>query len=93
MKIKLIALLIVLLTGFKAMIAQIVYSIDASKIKNATLQAGHLKMGNTDPEGRKLEINNRYMMLNGKPIIPVMGGSHNKNESIRYQYFDINNIQ
>ncbi|CAN5624799.1 hypothetical protein BH11BAC3_BH11BAC3_35730 [soil metagenome] len=76
MKIKSIAFLIVLLAGIETMNGQTVYSIDASKIKNANLQSGHLKMGNPGPEGSKIEINNRYMTLNGKPIIPVMGEMH-----------------
>ena len=76
MKIKSIVFLIALFVGVETMNGQTVYSIDASKIKNTTLQSGHLKMGNPGPEGRKIEINNRYMMANGKPIIPVMGEMH-----------------
>jgi hypothetical protein len=76
MKIRSITFLFVLLTGIERMNAQTVYSIDASKIKNANLQSGHLRMGNPGPEGKKIEINNRYMTLNGKPIIPVMGEMH-----------------
>ncbi|MBC7758338.1 MAG: hypothetical protein H7069_05745, partial [Phormidesmis sp. FL-bin-119] len=62
MKIKSIVFLIALFVGVETMNGQIVYSIDASKLKNTTLQSGHLKMGNPGPEGRKIEINNRYMM-------------------------------
>ena len=76
MNIKSISFLIVLLAGIETMNAQTVYSIEASKIKNATLHSGHLKMGNPGPEGRKIEINNRYMMVNGKPIIPVVEEMH-----------------
>ena len=76
MKIKSIVFLIVLFVCVETINGQTVYSIDASKLKNTTLQSGHLKMGNPGPEGRKIEINNLYMMANGKPIIPVMGEMH-----------------
>lgn len=52
-----------------------VYTIDASHV-NTTVRSGHLKMGNPGPAGKQLEVNNRYLTLNGKPIIPVMGEMH-----------------
>ena len=35
-----------------------------------------LKMGNPGPAGKELLVNNHYLMLNGQPIIPVMGEVH-----------------
>lgn len=55
--------------------AQNIYSIDASNV-STTIINGQLKMGNPGPVGKEILINNRYMTLNGKPIIPVMGEIH-----------------
>lgn len=52
--------------------AQKVYSIDASKV-SPDVKSGYFKMGNPGPAGKKLEVNSRYLTLNGKPQIPVMG--------------------
>lgn len=40
------------------------------------LLEGHLKMGETAPNGDKIDINNLYITKNGKPIIPVMAEIH-----------------
>lgn len=55
--------------------AQNIYSIDASDAAT-TVVNGQLKMGNPGATGKEILINNRYMTLNGKPIIPVMGEVH-----------------
>ena len=55
--------------------AQNIYSIDASDV-SATVISGQLKMGNPGPTGKAILINNRYMTLNGKPVIPVIGEIH-----------------
>ena len=67
-------LLFLLLTGSFGT-AQQTYTLDASTV-NTEIRGGHLKMGDSGPEGKKLEVNNRYLTLNGKPIIPVMGEVH-----------------
>lgn len=38
--------------------------------------SGHLKMGNPGPSGKEIIINNQYMTIGGKPVIPVMGEIH-----------------
>lgn len=55
--------------------AQTVYTVDA-RIAPAQLKSGHLRMGDRGPSGKALTVNNRYLMLNGQPVIPVMGEVH-----------------
>ena len=52
--------------------AQTTYSIDASAV-STTIKTGQLRMGNPGPPGKEILINNRYMTLAGKPVLPVMG--------------------
>jgi hypothetical protein len=40
------------------------------------IKSGHLKMGNPGPSGKEIIINNIYMAIGGKPVIPVMGEIH-----------------
>lgn len=56
--------------------SQNIKTIDASKVNTNGIEKDHLKMGNPGPEGKKLEVNNRYLTLDGKPILPVMGEVH-----------------
>jgi len=51
------------------------YKIDASHL-HKDFKSGHLKMGNPGPVGKEILINNQYMTLGGKPIIPVLGEFH-----------------
>jgi len=55
--------------------AQKTFSIDASSV-DTVIKTGMLRMGNPGLPGKELRVNNRYMTLNGKPIIPVMGEVH-----------------
>lgn len=52
--------------------AQTIYSVDASAV-STTIKTGQLRMGNPGPAGKELIVNNRYLTLAGKPILPVMG--------------------
>ncbi|WP_295668575.1 beta-galactosidase [uncultured Mucilaginibacter sp.] len=52
--------------------AQKIYSIDASKV-SPDVKSGYFKMGNPGPAGKQLQVNSRYLTLNGVPQIPVMG--------------------
>lgn len=61
--------------GCSVVHAQNMKSIDTSNFSPKPV-AGKLKMGNPGPDGKKLEVNNQYLTLNGKPIIPVMGEVH-----------------
>lgn len=52
--------------------AQKTYEIDASDVMMEPVR-GHLKMGNPGPDDKKIEINNLYMTIGGKPVLPIMG--------------------
>ena len=54
---------------------QNVLSIDASNVSRE-IKSGQLKMGNPGQSGHELLINNQYMTIGGKPVIPVMGEMH-----------------
>jgi len=55
--------------------AQNILSIDASNTTRE-IKTGILKMGNPGPAGHELLVNNQFMTIGGKPIIPVMGEMH-----------------
>lgn len=40
------------------------------------IHSEHLQMGSTTPDGGSIEVNNFYMLRNGRPVIPVMGEFH-----------------
>ncbi|HTY36725.1 MAG TPA: beta-galactosidase, partial [Bacteroidota bacterium] len=55
------------------------FTIDATRIPQPP-QMGYLEMGSTDagrcPDGSILSVNSRYLVLDGKPWLPVMGEFH-----------------
>ncbi len=51
------------------------YEIDATNV-TSKIVSGHLKMGNPGPVGNRILVNNKYLTLHEKPIIPVMGEFH-----------------
>jgi hypothetical protein len=55
--------------------AQNILSIDASNASRE-INTGILKMGNPGLPGHELLVNNQFMTIDGKPIIPVMGEMH-----------------
>ena len=55
--------------------AQNVLSVDASNV-GREVKPGHFKMGNPGLPGHELLINNQYLTIGGKPVIPVMGEMH-----------------
>lgn len=68
------------LTGFVLFCSQMAYaqhsiSINASKVKEPAISHPY-DMGNPGPAGKKIRINNLYMTIGGKPVIPVMGEMH-----------------
>jgi len=67
--------IMLLFIGCVTVNAQNLKRIDASKVSPEVVK-GQLKMGNPGPEGKKLEVNNHYLTLGGKAIIPVMGEVH-----------------
>ncbi len=49
--------------------------VDAS-VADAAPETGFLHLGGRSSNGHDLEINSRYLMLDGKPMLPVMGEFH-----------------
>jgi len=72
---KIFSLLFVGLFLCVALNAQNVYKIDASAVMEYP-RYGHLKMGNSGPGGKEIEINSRYMTIGKKPVLPIMGELH-----------------
>ena len=40
------------------------------------IKSDHLRMGGANPQGERIDVNNFYMSMGGKPVIPVMGEFH-----------------
>lgn len=55
--------------------AQQKYTIDVSKA-NLRLESGCFKMGNPGPADKPIEVNNQYLTIGKKPVIPIMGELH-----------------
>ncbi len=54
--------------------AQTVYQLDASRLKTTAIKTGYFRMGTgTNARDETISVNNRYLMINGRPEIPVMG--------------------
>ncbi|WP_052825995.1 beta-galactosidase [Neotamlana nanhaiensis] len=47
-----------------------------ANIDEPEIVEGLLKMGDPGPKGKEITVNNKYMMLDGKPVLPVMGEIH-----------------
>jgi len=55
--------------------AQKVYEL-TEPIQPKVIKSDHLKMGGVNPKGERIDVNNFYMSIAGKPVIPVMGEFH-----------------
>jgi hypothetical protein len=55
--------------------AQNVLTIDASNVTRE-IKSGQFKMGNPGQPEHEILINNQYMTIGGKPVVPVMGEIH-----------------
>ncbi|BAV06671.1 Beta-galactosidase, domain 2 [Filimonas lacunae] len=51
------------------------YQIDAA-VPAKKIYGGHLQLGGHNPQGDSIGVNNYYLTLNGKPVIPVTGEFH-----------------
>lgn len=51
------------------------YAIDG-RVPHTQPRFGHLNLGGSSPAGDCLQVNSRYMLLNGQPWLPVMGEFH-----------------
>ena len=55
--------------------AQHLFELDGSAQPPAPV-LHQLEMGNSGPEAKAIEVNNQYLTLGGKPVLPVMGEVH-----------------
>ena len=55
--------------------AQKIYELSAPA-QPKVIKSGHLRMGGVNPKGERIDVNNFYMSIGGKPVIPVMGEFH-----------------
>ena len=51
------------------------FEINASGIDKA-VYSNHLKLGGTNSNGDRIAVNNYYISINDKPVIPVTGEFH-----------------
>ncbi|HSC55497.1 MAG TPA: beta-galactosidase [Phnomibacter sp.] len=52
-----------------------VYSIDA-RVADIPVYSNHLKLGGKNPAGDSIGVNNYYLSMNNKPVVPVAGEFH-----------------
>ena len=64
-----------LATSLHSQLPSGLFHIDASKPAPAP-EVGFLNMGGVSPDGHRLSVNSRYLILDGKPWLPVMGEFH-----------------
>ncbi|MBC7889413.1 MAG: beta-galactosidase [Ferruginibacter sp.] len=55
--------------------AQKIYEMDVN-VPEMRIYSDHLKLGGTNPKGEKISVNNYYISINNKSIIPVTGEFH-----------------
>lgn len=58
------------------------HEIDLQKASNPPLN--YLNLGNAGPVGNEIRVNNIYMEIGGKPVLPVMGEFHYVRTDHRY---------
>ena len=75
MKQKTIITLVLSLIAPMLLFGQKVYELTAPKQPKQIVK-NKLDMGGTSPEGGSIEVNNYYMSVDGKPVIPVLGEFH-----------------
>lgn len=51
------------------------YVIDAN-VPDKKIYSGHLRLGGTNPSGEKIAVNNFYLTIGDKPVIPITGEFH-----------------
>ena len=72
---KYVALISTFIFSYLLTNAQNVLTIDASNVTRE-IKSGQFKMGNPGQPGHEILINNQYMTIGGKPVVPVMGEIH-----------------
>lgn len=74
MRISFLFFLAILLPGTD-LLSQKIYKADVSDVMQQPM-TGYLKMGNAGPAGKQILVNNFYMTIGGKPVLPVMAEIH-----------------
>jgi len=64
---------------------QKVYEINAN-VPEQKIYSDHLKLGGSNPKGEKIAVNNYYISINNKPVIPITGEFHYSRYP--HQYWD-----
>lgn len=63
-------------TGFQ-LFAQSLHSYEIDvNVPEKKIYSGHLKLGGSNPEGAQIDVNNFYITMGGKPVIPITGEFH-----------------
>lgn len=70
-----LSILTLLVGGMTYCAAQHVYELTAPS-EAKVIRSDHLRMGGTSPTGGRIDVNNFYMSIDGRPAIPVMGEFH-----------------
>lgn len=65
----------VLFLFFSNCFSQQIYEISAPK-NEKKIYTDHLKMGGTNSLGKSISVNSYYILIDGKPVIPVLGEFH-----------------
>ena len=69
-----IVLLMICCTSY-ASYSQKVYEIDVN-VPEMKIYSDHLKLGGTNAKGEKIAVNNYFISINNKPVVPVTGEFH-----------------
>jgi hypothetical protein len=72
---KKIGIIVLICSAFYRTHAQEVYEINAD-VPEQKIYSDHLKLGGTNPKGEKIAVNNYFISINNKPVIPVTGEFH-----------------
>ena len=59
------------------------YAIDAD-VPDKKIYSGHLRLGGANPNGEKIAVNNFYLAIGSKPVIPIAGIKHSLNSKFNY---------
>lgn len=74
---------VVILLSTNKSFAQTAYELNAN-VPDQKINSGLLKLGGTNPNGDKISVNNFYISINDKPVIPITGEFHFSRFSNQY---------
>lgn len=61
--------------SYSTLQAQRIYELSAPEYLRE-IKSDHLRMGGSNPKGERIDVNDFYISIGGKPVIPVMGEFH-----------------